>query len=92
MFPHLGQRSSFRILIAITLSVSLLLTPAVFRSASEAAPDQEVRSDALGMIITGRGKYSLFSIVGRVDYPDHYLNECRTPNTSQPAVRVTYRK
>jgi hypothetical protein len=43
MFPHPEQRSSFRILVAITLSVSLLL-PVVFWSASEAAPVQESRA------------------------------------------------
>ena len=43
MFPHLVQRSSFRILVALTLSVSLLLMPAVFWSGSEAAPGQELR-------------------------------------------------
>ena len=44
MFPRPAQRSSFRILVAITLSISLLLTPVVFWSASEAAPRQESRA------------------------------------------------
>ena len=40
MFPHLAQRSSSRILVAITLTVSLLLMPVVFWPASEAAQGQ----------------------------------------------------
>ena len=44
MFPHLVQRSSFRILIAITLSFSLLLLPVFFGPGSEAAPGQGVRA------------------------------------------------
>ncbi len=43
MFPHSAQRSSFRILVAITLLLSLLLTPVIFWPASEAAPGQDVR-------------------------------------------------
>jgi hypothetical protein len=44
MFPRLSQRSSFRILIALTLSISLLLMPLIFSAAGEAARGQEPRT------------------------------------------------
>ncbi|HSK63045.1 MAG TPA: DUF4214 domain-containing protein, partial [Pyrinomonadaceae bacterium] len=40
----MAQRSSIRILVAITLSISWLLAPLVFWSASESAPGQDVRA------------------------------------------------
>jgi hypothetical protein len=43
MFPHFAKRSSFRILIALTLCFSLLSMLVIFSPASEAARGQEPR-------------------------------------------------
>lgn len=46
--------------------------------------------DAVGLIITDRGKYSPYSIVGKLQYPQTYLDKCRTPNVSQPSIHVRF--
>ena len=58
MFPHLAQRSLFRILVAITLTISLLLMPVVFRPASEAAQSQALAYE-LTHILTGQPNVKL---------------------------------
>ena len=47
---------------------------------------------AKGLIMFGKGKFSIYSIVGKVPYPESAMKDCLTERVNQNSVHVRFRQ